>query len=226
MLGIVKVLQPRGLRDLQERHGGRQHPAKPPAEERIVPQRHDVLYLPEDRSAVPVVVVAERYVLHDRRAARLGPAEGVVSVLVEVRLVPLAVLVECAVLAHGMRKVPDHDHAPVLGEDQAFHETSATVLSRGVQVDVVSSLGKLEALLGLGPPEVDEGALRVEGVVAEADVGRAGNDSQLGQHQHAEGAVGPEERLEEVLPLIPAAPHHGTTGEHDLQLEAELLEQP
>mmetsp|Transcript_13367 Transcript_13367/g.26903 ORF Transcript_13367/g.26903 Transcript_13367/m.26903 type:complete len:242 (+) Transcript_13367:534-1259(+) len=198
VLRVVELLQGRGRRDLQERHGGRQHPAEAPSEERAVAQRHDVLHLPEHRPAVPVVVVPERDVLyHGHRRAGLRPGEHVAGVLVEVLLVPLAVLVQRAVLPDLVGEVSDHDHALGLGEDQALYEAGALVLPLGrVQVDVVPGLGKLEAFVGLCPPEVNEGLLCVEGVVAQADVGRAGDDPQLGRHQHAEGAVGPEEGLE------------------------------
>mmetsp|Transcript_18717 Transcript_18717/g.55958 ORF Transcript_18717/g.55958 Transcript_18717/m.55958 type:complete len:311 (-) Transcript_18717:232-1164(-) len=149
---------------------------------------------------------------------------------VEVRLVPLRVLVEGAILPDLVGVVAQHEHAGVLREDQALHEAAATrpvgaQVVVGVDLTVAATLYHARALGRLLAPLVEEGLLAAEGVVLQADIRRARDDAQPGAHEHADGAVRPEKALKQILPLLPAASDDLATGEGHLQLDADLLEQ-
>ena len=63
MLSLVQSPESLALSELQEGDFGGHEPAGEVSEDEIVPERNEVLELPEDRAGVTVVVVPEREIL-------------------------------------------------------------------------------------------------------------------------------------------------------------------
>mmetsp|Transcript_85639 Transcript_85639/g.247217 ORF Transcript_85639/g.247217 Transcript_85639/m.247217 type:complete len:292 (+) Transcript_85639:380-1255(+) len=229
MLGVVEFLQLCRRGQLEEADRRWKHPSEAPTEERAVAKWDNVLHLPEHGPAVSIVVVAGGQVLDHKLPLASRPVEHLLSVSVEVFLVPLRMLIQHAVLPDAVGKIAEHHDPFVLREDKPLDEPRTMRRPGGVvfvEIHVVPTLlGELDAFCGLGAPEIHEALFGVERVVFQADVAGTRDDPQFRAHEHSDGAIGPKESLEQVGALRATASYDLAASKSHLKLDAELLEE-